>query len=374
MSTHPEPEAVGLDADRLARAYAYLEGEATEQRIPGAALLVARHGQPVAPRAFGSPHLAGGTAMRPDHIFLVASVTKPMTALAAMLLVERGQLYLDEIVGEIIPEFAVNGKDKVRVRHLMNHTSGLPDMLPDNQQLREAHQPLSEFVKRIYDLELSFPPGTNIQYQSAGLAILGEIVERRTGTRLPEFLRTEVFAPLGMHDTGLGAQGLDHSRIAEVNVGAEMQHKDWNWNMPYWWNFGAPWGGMFTTVSDFYRVMQMFLNGGEFEGARILSPSTAAVMTRDHTSDNPEIPADVRYRQAWGLGWGLHWRRHPTAGWPYFGDLTSPGTFGHGGATGTVVWADPVRELVCVLFTTEPSALTQGILGRCSNLVAASVI
>ncbi|MEX1020272.1 MAG: serine hydrolase domain-containing protein [Litorilinea sp.] len=374
MLTYAEPAAVGLDADQLARVYAYLESEAAAQHIPGAALLVARHDEPVAPRAFGSPHLAGGTPMRPENIFLVASVTKPLTVTAAMLLVERGQLCLDELVGDIIPEFASKGKETVRVRHLMSHTSGLPDMLPDNQALREQHQPLSEFVKRMYDLELSFPPGTNIQYQSCGLAILGEIVERRAGTRLPQFLRTEVFDPLGMHDTGLGAAGLDHARIAEVNVGPDMEGKDWNWNMPYWWNFGAPWGGMFTTVSDFYRLLQMFLNGGEFGGVRVLSPATTAVMTRDHTSDNPQIPAEVRYRQAWGLGWGLHWRRHPTAGWPYFGDLTAPGTFGHGGATGTVVWADPARELVCVIFTTEPSALNQGILGRCSNLVAASII
>lgn len=374
MSNFSAPQAVGLSAERLARAYDYLEQEAQTGRIPGAALLVARRGQPVKPRAFGSPALTGGPAMQPDNIFLVASVTKPVTVTAAMLLVERGQLFLDELVGDIIPEFAARGKEKVRVRHLMSHTSGLPDMLPENETLREQHQPVSEFVKRIYDVELSFAPGTDIQYQSCGLAILGEIVERRTNTKLPDFFRQELFAPLGMHDTGLGAQELDHKRIAEVNVGPAMQGKDWNWNMPYWWNFGAPWGGMFTTVGDFFRFMQMFLNGGEYDGVRVLSPSTVAAMTRDHTSDNPQIPPETRYRQAWGLGWGLHWRRHPTAGWPYFGDLTSPGAFGHGGATGTVVWADPVRELVCILFTTEPTALNQGILGRCSNMVAASVV
>lgn len=374
MSTYIEAEAAGLSAERLARVYAYLEAEAAAQRLPGAAVLVARHGQAVAPRAFGSPHLAGGSPMRPENIFLVASVTKPVTVTAAMLLVERGQLYLDETVADIIPEFGTHGKESVRVRHLMSHTSGLPDMLPDNEQLRKDHQPLAEFVKRMYDLELSFPPGTNIQYQSCGLAILAEIVERRAGTTLPQFLRSEIFAPLGMHDTGLGAEGLDHARIAEVNVGPALQDKDWNWNMPYWWNFGAPWGGMFTTVNDFFRFMQMFLNGGEVDGVRVLSPATTAAMTRDQTSENPQIPAEMRYRQAWGLGWGLHWRRHPTAGWPYFGDLTSPGTFGHGGATGTVVWADPVRQLVCIIFTTQPTALKQGILGRCSNLVAAAAI
>jgi CubicO group peptidase (beta-lactamase class C family) len=287
-----------------------------------------------------------------------------------MLLVERGKLLLDDPVCSMIPEFENQGKAQVRIRHLMTHTSGLPDMLPENQQLREQHAPLKEFVRRICNLPLDFPPGTNIQYQSCGIAILGEIVERIEGVSLPEFLRREFFQPLGMKDTSLGAQGLDENRIAHVNVGAARDEKDWTWNKPYWRNFGAPWGGMFTTVNDMFRFCQMFLNGGEFGGVRIFSPTTVKAMTTDQTSPMPDISPRVKHGQIWGLGWRLQ----PTLGWSYFGDLIPPGSYGHGGATGTVVWGAPALELICILFTTQPSASSEGLLGRCSNLVAAAAV
>lgn len=369
------PETIGLDPDRLARAYALLDQAAAADAIPGAALLVARHGHAVAPHVCGR-QLLGPEAppIRPDTIFLVASVTKPVTATAAMLLVERGKLLLSDRVADHLSEFAAHGKHAVRIRHLFTHTSGLPDMLPDDRALRRRHAPLDEFVRRIYDLELDFAPGTAIQYQSMGLAILGAIVERSEGVRLPEFLRRELFEPLDMPDTGLGAAGLDASRIAHVRVPEEMGSADWGWNQPYWWSFGAPWGGMFTTVRDQARFMQMFLNGGTLDGARVLSPATVAEMVRNQTEAMATLSAEARYQQAWGLGWGLAGRGKWGSGWSFFGDLNSPETFGHGGATGTVVWADPARELLCVLFTTEPETIASGLLGRCSNLVAAAAL
>ncbi|GIV78457.1 MAG: serine hydrolase [Litorilinea sp.] len=365
----------GLSPAQLARTYQFVEASVASGQIPGAALLVARHGIPLPAFAVGRLRPQDpNPAIRPDTIFLVASVTKPVTATAAMLLVERGQLLLDDPVCAIIPEFGAHGKERVRVRHLLTHTSGLPDMLPDNLELRRRHAPLSEFVRRICELELDFPPGTDIQYQSCGIAMLGAIVERITDTPLPEFLRREIFEPLGMNDTSLGLGHLPPERIAHVHLEPEMEGTDWGWNTPYWWNFAAPWGGMFTTVGDMFKFCQMFLNGGMLNGIRILSPATVAAMTRDQTSGNPVIPATARYRQAWGLGWGLAWRRQPASGWSYFGDLTSPGTYGHGGATGTVVWVDPVRAQICILFTTEPTAIRSGWLGRCSNLVAAAAL
>ncbi len=375
MQFTDSPETAGLSAGRLDRAYHFLDELTKSGHIPGAALLVARHGVPVTPRTFGHLYLTpDAPPVSPDTIFLVASVTKPVTATAVMLLVERGQIVLDDWVSDIIPEFGVRGKDKVRIRHLLTHTSGLPDMLPENRRLREEHQPLTEFVRRICALELDFTPGADIQYQSCGIAMLGAIVERVEGLSLPDFLRREIFLPLGMADTGLGAGGLPTGRIAHVRVGPEMEHTDWGWNTPYWWNFAAPWGGLFTTVGDMARFCQMFLNGGELNGTRILSPATVAAMTRDQTSDMPSLTETVRYNWAWGLGWGLAWRYHPASGWSYFGDLCSSSTYGHGGATGTVVWVDPARELICILFTTEPKAIDTGLLGRCSNLVAAAVL
>ena len=364
-------EAVGISPKRLDRVYRYLEELVQSGRMPGAAILVARNGIPVAPRGFGRIYLEPDSPLiQPDTIFLVASVTKPVTVAAAMLLVERGRILLDQPVCSIIPEFGNRGKEQITVRHLMTHTSGLPDMLPENRELREQHAPLKEFVRRICELDLDFVPGTDIQYQSCGMALLGEIVERIEGISLPEFLRREIFQPLGMNDTSLGVGGLQTDRIAHVNVGEEMQNLDWGWNTPYWWNFGAPWGGMFSTVNDMFRFCQAFLNGGEFGGVRAFSLVTVDAMTTDQTARMPNIPQHLKSGQAWGFGWRLQ----PASSWSYFGDLISPGSYGHGGATGTVVWVDPHREMVCILFTTQPSASSEGFLGRCSNMVAASAI
>ena len=365
--TYAAPTEVGFSPVRLDRLYALLTTAVDQGKILGAALQVARRGRWLEPRAFGN--MRPGINTQPDTIFLTASVTKPMTVTAVMILLEQGHLLLDDPVYTIIPEFGNRGKEAVTVRHLMTHTSGLPDMLPNNIELRKAHAPLAEFYRQIFALPLDFAPGTNLQYQSCGTAMLAVIAERISGMSLPDFLHQELFAPLGMQDTALGVRNLPHDRIAHVNVGDDMRGTDWGWNTPYWWNLGVPWGGMFSTVHDMARCCQMFLNGGELDGVRILSPATVALMTRDQTSAMPTLPAAERHRQAWGLGW----RQMPTLAWSYGGDLLSPGSFGHGGATGTVVWVDPAQQVVCALFTNEPAVRSERLLGQVSNLVMAAV-
>jgi CubicO group peptidase (beta-lactamase class C family) len=311
--------------------------------------------------------------VEPDTIFLVASITKPVTATAAMLLVERGKLSLDEPVSSIVPEFGAKGKEGVLVRHLLTHTSGLPDQLHENQQLRARHAPLEEFVRRICEVELLFPPGTSVSYQSCGLAMIAEIVERIEGMELREFMRREISEPLGMDDTSLGAQQDKLQRISRVRIpGGSFQYGsgevDWNWNSPYWWNFGAPWGGMFTTVQDLTAFCQMFLDGGRHGGVQILSPATVAAMTSDQTIAMPGLPAETKLTDRWGLGWRL--RRGADSG---FGDLVSDATYGHGGATGTLVWIDPRLQLICVIFTNDPTGAS-GLRSLVSNAVAGSVV
>lgn len=365
------PLSAGFDPERVERVYSFLAMATADGRLPGAAIQLGRAGRFLPACAFGrmGPTL-DAPPTQPDTIFLTASVTKPVTVTAVMLLVEQGHLLLDDPVYTLLPEFGNCGKNAVTVRHLMTHTSGLPDMLPNNIQLRQAHAPLSEFYRQICALPLDFAPGANIQYQSCGTATLAMIAERLTGMTLPAFLHQAFFAPLGMKDTALGVQTLPHDRIAHVHVGPDMLGTDWGWNTPYWWSLGVPWGGMFSTVSDMARFCQMFLNGGELDGVRLLSPATVAAMTSDQTSVNPNIPAAVRAEQAWGLGW----RMMPTGTWSYSGNLLAPGAYGHGGATGTVVWVDPVREVVCTLFTNEPAVQSERLLGRVSNLVAAAII
>ena len=251
----------------------------------------------------------------------------------------------------------------------MTHSSGLPDMLPENQSLRERHASMSEFIAQICQLKLDFPAGTGLQYQSTGLAILGEIVQRVSGISLKEFLKKEFFEPLRMQDTSLGLEELPEKRLSQVKLPPEQEGSDWGWNSPYWRNFGAAWGGMFSTVADLTRFLKMFLNGGELDGVRVFSKSAVKAMTTDQTSPMSGIPSSQKFAMRCGLGWRLA----PSSCWGFFGDFLSPGSFGHGGATGTVFWADPDRDMTFVLLTTQPSIWSESLLRKASNLAIASI-
>jgi len=370
----PQPEELGLSSERLGQGYGLFEEAVEKGSLMGAAIQVSRKGMALEPRCFGrrelDPH---GAPVERDTIFLVASVTKPVTATAAMLLVERGKLSLDDPVWSIIPEFGAKGKDTVLVRHLLTHTSGLPDQLHENQELRAQHAPLKEFVRRICEVEFLFPPGTNVSYQSCGLAMLSEIVERIEGTPLREFLRREIFGPLGMEDTSLGAQQDKVQRMSQVRIpGGDFQYgsseTDWNWNSQYWWNFGAPWGGLFTTVEDMTVFCQMFLHGGRYGDVQILSPTTVVAMTTDQVAPMTGIADEVKLANRWGLGWRLG-----SGADSGFGDSVSEATYGHGGATGTLVWIDPRLRLTCAIFTNDPIGANR-LRSLVSNAVAGSVI
>jgi CubicO group peptidase (beta-lactamase class C family) len=330
-----------------------------------AALLVARHGRVVLHQGFGrlSPAPDART-VQPDSVFSLASITKPVTACALMLLVERGQVSLGDPVNHYLPEFTGGGRDKVLVRDLLKHTSGLPDMLPENIDLRRAHAPLSEFVRHTITTPLLFPPGSQFRYQSMGILLAGEIVERLTGTRLRDFEEKDIFDPLGMKDSSLGLGG---RRISDLVICPPTPGYDsaaderFGPNSLYWRDMGHPWGGMHSTTTDLAILLQTFLDGGRYGGKQVFSPTTVKAMTSDQ---NAEIKAP------WGLGWALGRSRS----WNAFGDLVSGRAFGHAGATGTMAWADPETQLVCVILTNRPYSLDDGrFLRLVSNAVAASV-
>ncbi len=338
------PAEAGLDPDRLGRVYGLLDQWTATGRVQGAALAVARGGVLLPPRSFGQRRLAGvSRPMETDAVFLVASVTKPVTALAALMLVERGVFSLRDRVCFHLPEFAQRGKETVQVIHLLTHTSGLPDMLPENTALRRRHAPLSTFVEQVCACGLLFKPGTRVSYQSMGTAVLGRLVEKLSGRPLPVFMHDEIFAPLGMHNTSLGLAQALAGRVAEVNLPAAETRQDWTWNTPYWQQFGAPWGGMFSTVEDLALLLQMLLE----EGGGMVGIPTARAIIADQTSRLPELCNEEQRRsQRWGLGWCV-------GNW---GDFGSPRSFWHGGATGTLVGADPETGLLGALFTTQPDA------------------
>lgn len=364
------PEEIGFVPARVQQAYGLLEQWVKTDKIPSACLGIGRKGRMLEPRFFGRHRLSGDAPLRKDALFLVASITKPVTVTALMMLVERGLLTLEDRVADFVPEFAQNGKKEVQIRHLMTHTSGLPDMVPNNVKLREGHQPLAKFIEEICKVPLLFPPGTGVSYQSAGIAILAEVLRRITGTPLAEFLRKEVFSPLGMFDTSLGWQPDKKDRIAEVHLEDEQKNTDWNWNTQYWLSFGAPWGGLITSPFDFARLCQLMLSGGSVGDVRLLGPATVRAMTVNQLSGMPEVPEVERRCRPWGLGWRLQWPGHSAN----FGDLLGPRVYGHWGATGTLCWLDPDSESFFILFTTQPQGETGKFLARLSNAVAAALV
>lgn len=271
-----------------------------------------------------------GEAKSPDALFLLASITKPMTATAVMRLVDARQVSIDDPVEKFIPEFRGGARGRVLIRHLLTHSSGLPDMLPDNDGLRARHAPLSEYVTQTCTTPLLFSPGTQVKYQSMGILLAAEIVERVTKQPLPAYLQEHVFTPLRMTHTtlGLGSRKLSDTMQCQVT-----DHPDWNWNSPYWRNLASPWGGAHANAGDIATFLRYFA----YPDARVLQPATAASMIVNQTSG---------LNTPWGFGWTLRG----------FGKGCSSQTFGHGGSTGTLAWHDPAKDLTFVLLTTKPTA------------------
>jgi CubicO group peptidase (beta-lactamase class C family) len=361
-----KPEQVGMSARRLERVNEILADETKSGRVTAASILVARRGVIVLRGGWGrlTPD-ADSTKAGPETVYILASISKPITYLMLMLLVERGLVSLNDPVQKYLPEFKGPGREKVRVQDLLTHTSGLPDMLPENIKLREANAPLADFVKGAMTTPLLFEPRTSFSYSSMGTLLAAEIVERVAKMPLQQFEERELFEPLKLKNTslGLGKRALSDTARVQGDSFAETQ-KDlerYGANSQYLRKLGHPWGGMHSTVDDLGIVMQMFLNGGVYDGKRILGRPTVEAMTTDQNK---------RLGSPWGLGWGLQ----TSSAWNAFGDLSSERTFGHSGATGTVAWADPQRELLCVILTTRPWRQDRGfLLRRIGNVVQGAI-
>lgn len=369
---HAKPADIGLDPRRLQTAYDLLAKwtAGPDAPVPSGAILVGRNGKVVPPRFFGrmGPE-RDASAIRPDAMFLLASITKPITYLGAMLLVERGLLNLTDRVTRYIPEFAANGKEDVLVQHLFTHTSGLPDMLVNNAELRAQHAPLQKFHDgAARETTLAFKPGTNLSYSSMGTTLVAEIIQRLSGKPVAEFLKREVFDPLGLQSTSLGSANFPRDRLVRVQVPAYQTANNWDWNSPYWQKLGAPWGGLYSTPEDFAVLCQLLLTGGTWAGVRLLSSGCVRRMTTNRLDEFPELPESIRRTQPWGLGWRLN---HPgTLG--SWGDLLGRHVFGHTGATGTMVWIDPEKQGFCLLWTNAIREKAPWRLVHLSNAVAAA--
>lgn len=315
------------------------------------AVLDVRRADTVFSRAYGG-------ARSVDAVFLLASITKPMTAAGVMLLVDRGELRLADPVHRFIPECRQGARSRITLKHLLTHTSGLPDQLPENIELRRRNAPLSEFVERTIRADLLFEPGTRYQYQSMGVLLLAEVCQRITEVPFAQFLARHLFQPLGMNRTalGLGRFRLEQAQRSQVEKGpphggeGKPEAAHWDWNSLYWRELASPWGGAHASASDVSRFLGEFLVP---EQAVVVRPETARRMVRNHTA---------HLGRPRGLGFALGRGA---------GEECSPATFWHGGDTGTLAWADPETGIRFVLLTTLPATAANRLVIRpVSDLVS----
>ncbi|GIX03838.1 MAG: esterase [Planctomycetaceae bacterium] len=345
-------------------------------RVPAITFMTGTATERYGPITRGSLWIDREERLPVNPIYLVASITKPLVALAVLQLAEAGLLSLHDRVADYLPEFGRRGKYGVEIRHLLTHTSGLPDMLPNDRDLRKAQASLDQFLQGVYEAELAFPPGRAVQYQSMGYLVLSAIVETITGSPTSLYLRQTMFAPLSMHDTALGApaewwaQPAEYiARIPEIRVEGDARiGVGWNWNSVYWKTLGAPWGGLLTTAPDLAQLAQTLLRRGiSPDGQMLWSSQTIGMATTNQLGQFPELAeTDKRYKR-WGYGWRLNWVGHATS----FGDLLSENVYGHWGATGTLLWIDPYRGIFSLILSTQPQETTGFFLRKLSNVLSA---
>ena len=374
-----QPAKVAMSADRLAFIDAAVAESITKKELPGAVVLVARRGGVVWRKAYGARALVPAREeMTADTVFDVASLTKVVaTTTSAMILVERGKLRLGDPVSRYIPELKGEGRERITIEHLLTHRSGYaPDF--DLGDRWVGHE---EMLKRLYVEPLRSAPGARFVYSDIGMIVMGEVIQRVSGEPLDAFARKNIFEPLGMKDTGFRPRAELLTRIAptetvramnsylggtsegvpsgEVMLRGQVHDPTAN-------RMGGVAGhaGLFSTADDLAVFCQMILNGGEYGGARILSPLGVAEMTRPR-----QVTDDGGAR---GLGWDVN-----TTFSTNRGDIFPAGSFGHTGFTGTSVWIDPASETFVVFLSNRVHPDGKGDVGplraRVANVVAGAV-
>jgi len=343
--------------------------------IPGAVVMIARGGQIAYAEAFGWRDREAKAQMQLDAIFRIASMTKPLTSVAAMILAEEGKLQIAAPVAEYLPEFAnravgperVPAKRTMTVQDLLRHTSGLTyaafgdspvQMIWRDAQPMSEDQTSADMVAKLASLPLMFEPGTTWEY-SMSTDVLGRVVEVVSGQDLAAFIDTRICRPLGLRDTGFAATGDRAARVAEPQTdpatGGRPPMRDVS-RSARWMSGG---GGAVSTAADYLRFCQMLLNGGELDGTRVLAPKTVALMASDHLPPGCNYGETARPRfgalapvPEMGYGFGLGFAVRTDAG-----RCPLPGSVGEyfwGGVLGTSFWIDPVEQLIVVAMMQAP--------------------
>ncbi len=320
----------------------------TRQEVPGIVSLVATPQGIVHLSAVGYADPLKKEPLRTDSIFWIASMTKPITATAVLMMKEEGKLSIDDPVEKYIPELGAlktaDGKPaRITLKHLLTHTSGMGEATPEEAK---AAKKLADLIPAFAAKSVAFTPGTQWRYCQSGINTLGRIVEIVSGQSLPEFMEARIFRPLGMSDTTFYLRPQQMRRLVtpakwndgklEPTVftflyGAEPTSSD---------RYPLANGGLFSTASDYARFAVMILNGGKAAGKRIVSEESIRLMSTIQTGD---IVTGFTPGNGWGLGWCVV--RQPQG----VTAMLSPGTFGHGGAYGTQAWIDPVKNVALIM-------------------------
>lgn len=388
------PESLGLGSDRLQRLSARLQQGVDRGEIPGAVALVARHGQLAYLESFGQLNPAEGTAMRPDAIFRIASMTKPLTSLAIMMLLEQGQLALLDPVAKYLPELAQLRVGRVQpatdgsapqvvpepltrpitLHDLLRHTAGITYGVPGSPNpLKQAYisaklghknDSNAQFITKLSQLALLDQPGTVWEY-GMSTDVLGRVVEVVSGQTLAEFMQQHITTPLQLHDTAFHAPDSAAERAAWPQPeGPQLQLPPVP-PVTQAMAFQSGGGGMVSTISDYARLCLFWRNGGQLDGVRLLSRKTVALMTANHLPTGVRMGPDMAYFGAQlpspdvGQGFGLGFAVRTAAGLnPLPGSV---GDFSWSGIYGTFFWIDPQEDLFAILMM---QSMAQRILYR----------
>ncbi|HEY7911410.1 MAG TPA: serine hydrolase domain-containing protein [Blastocatellia bacterium] len=368
-------EDAGLSSERLQRLSAALRSYVKEDKLAGGVVLVARRGKVVHFEAFGHRDREAGSPMREDTIFRIASQTKAVVSVAVMMLQEEGKLLISDPVSKYLPEFRettvampkseggyeiVKAKRAITIRDLLTHTAGIgygQGVAGDRWKaagvtgwyFADRDEPVGATIKRMASLPFDAHPGERWVYGYA-TDILGALIERVSGETLDEFIRSRILAPLGMKDTHFYLPESKRERFAVVysakasggieraaDPGGMIGQGAYANGPSKSFSGGA---GLLSTAADYWRFLQMLLNGGELEGRRILSRKTVELMTVNHLNG-------TAFREGVGFGLGFYVVENLGArGLP-----GSVGEYGWGGAYHSTYWVDPKEQLVVVYFT-----------------------
>jgi CubicO group peptidase (beta-lactamase class C family) len=359
------PESVGLSSEQLANIETVTARHIESGTLPGAVMLVARKGRIAWFKTMGYRDRASGDPMKPDSIFRIYSMTKPIVTVAAMMLIEEGRLALDDPVSKYLPQMAamkvgtektdssgkpilelVTPEREMTILDLMRHTSGLiyggRGKSLVNDAYRKAGIGSREFdnreqVTRIATVPLRFTPGSRWEY-GVSTDVLGRIVEVIEGESLGRVLQRRIFTPLDMRDTAFFVALDKLPRAAQAGQKAGGAPMTVRFDVAQQPAFESAGSGLTSTMRDYLRFTTMLINGGEFEGKRILRRQSIALMTRDHLGKTPGM-SDANHR-----GFGLGFEVRKAAGEP--GKTGLAGEYGWSGNAGTIFFVDPKRELI----------------------------